>query len=29
MEMDDDTRQLWETYRRKKTVEIRNRLAEH
>ena len=29
MEMDDDTRQLWEKYNRKKTVEVRNQLAEH
>lgn len=29
MEMDDDIRQLWENYRRKKTVEVRNQLAEH
>lgn len=29
MEMDDDIRQLWEKYSRKKTVEVRNQLAEH
>ena len=29
MEMDDDIRRLWETYRRKKSVEVRNQLAEH
>ena len=29
MEMDDDIRRLWENYRRKKSVEVRNQLAEH
>ena len=29
MEMDDDIRRLWESYRRKKTIEVRNQLAEH
>lgn len=29
MEMDDDIRRLWENYRRKKSIEVRNQLAEH
>ena len=29
MEMDDDVRRLWEAYRRKKTVDLRNKLAEY
>ena len=29
MEMEDDIRQLWESYRRKKTVELRNKIAEY
>ena len=29
MEMDDNIRRLWESYRRKKTVETRNKLAEY
>lgn len=29
MDMDEDIRRLWESYRRKKTIEVRNQLAEH
>ncbi len=29
MEMDDDVRRLWESYRRKKSVDLRNKLAEY
>ncbi len=29
MEMEDDIRRLWESYRRKKTVELRNKIAEY
>lgn len=29
VEMDDDVRRLWESYRRKKSVDLRNKLAEY